>query len=1009
MRLNNPVRRFGCGALCAVFLLAALPLNALAEGTSAGSVYVRAKTLAEKADESGTEYSGYLFALKDSASGSLEKALDGGEAEGAGVTAVACSDGCYTADSLSDIAACVPAGDIAYIEPNYTLTLCGEVSAQSAISAVSENADDGQLSLMNVPEAWEYGLDGADEDSTYDMGGDGNAADPIVVAVVDSGLAAGHEDIDYTHVLAGYNLAAGSTDTTDTVGHGTFITGQLLSLTDNGRGVNGIASGVYVMPLKVLDSKGKTYNSTVAAAVNYAVKQRTDYDASRGAEGANICVINLSLGGPEGSAELKTAVDSAEAAGIIVICAAGNVSTDSPAAEACYPAQYAIGVGSADADGGYASYTKKLTQANGEGYENKVWVSAAGSAYTSTWSDGGYHVGSGTSFAAPEVSALAAMAVSLKNDLTAGTAYATNHAAFQALLKETASRTAETDADETLDSGQQAHYGWGIVDFKAMAETAADLAGNAGKSAAVAFRADNGAGTALTAGANGLSVSVYAWDASAGTWKTAAETASGGVYTLSIGTRYRYTVSAQGYSAVSGTFIPLTAAREVSLTLTGKAYDTVFTVLNSAGAAVSGASVSVTGPSGQALAANTDGSFATGNGTYTYTISASGYFPLSGSFTVNDAVASYPDGVNALTVSLTGDQDVCSVTFAVTGSAGDPAASVTVSDSEGKAKEVYTDGAWKLTPGTYSYTASSADYKPVSGTFAVTAADLGTRREIAVTMPDALYWVFLDITPRAAADIASVTLTDSAGNAVACYGGEKTDYELTNGTYSYAVTAEGYRPVSGTFTVSGSMLEVPVALRAENDPYDVETVYHDLADVGPSDWFYENVNYAITVGLFAGVGENRFDPYGTMTRAMAVTVIWRVCGQPAASGGTPFADVASGSWYEAAVDWAYRCGVTDGVSETAFAPDRPVTRQELAALLYRCAVYLGQDVTTGIDAAGAFPDFGQAEPYAMEALDWAYGRGLLRGDDQGLLRPAATATRAEACAVFTRFVRTSGT
>ena len=108
-----------------------------------------------------------------------------------------------------------------------------------------------------------------------------------------------------------------------------------------------------------------------------------------------------------------------------------------------------------------------------------------------------------------------------------------------------------------------------------------------------------------------------------------------------------------------------------------------------------------------------------------------------------------------------------------------------------------------------------------------------------------------------------------------------------------------------------------------------------FADVAEGAWYYDDVAYACAAGLMDGVSATEFNPGGTMTRAMLVTILWRLEGEPVVNYLMPFADVAEGAWYAEAVRWAASEGVVEGVSDTAFAPDDTVTREQLAAILAR--------------------------------------------------------------------------
>ena len=1049
MKLKRPLSLL----VTAGMLTALFPVGAAA--VEEPDVLAAAESLAVQAEDEGQAYDGYIFGLNaySVAAYDAEDAADVPESiQPLGDT------GWYTADTLEDIAAFAAPADLSFVEPDYIVSLYdSELTAEVASPAAGVN--DAHLDLMGVPQAWSYGLRGADTDTAVDMGGDGDPTDPVVIAVIDSGLAEQHEDIDYSRVLPGANFVSSySTSTTDTMGHGTFVTGEIIAVTGNGLGIDGIAEEAYVMPLKVFASR-TTSNSVIINAINYAVEQRTQYDATGGAEGANICVINMSLGGEAASTAMKTACDKAIAAGIIVICAAGNDEDD----RASYPAQYAIGVGATKPDGVRDYYSQILSESNGAGWQNKVWVAAPGSYYTSTWYTGGYYYGSGTSFSSPQVAALAAVAVSLRNDLTFGE-YQTNHDAFKALLKTTS--VYQDNGLAKLD-GQDTYYGWGLVSFPNMIQALADLEGHMGAPSVISFQVKNGAGTLLTPEANNLTIQVAAAESG-----DIVQPEADGTYRLSIGTRYTYTVAADKHQPRSGEFVPLLPSRVIALKLDGKDYFTDFVVTNTAGETIPDPVINVT-RSGAVMAQNPDGSFTTKNGVYAYTVAAPGYFPAEGSFTINDAETVYENDRFAVSLTLQGARDVCSVTFAVTGTdeTRAPDAEVFVFTAAGEQVSVYSDGAWKLGPGEYTYIIESDYYKTITSTLTLTEEDKGTDRQVAAVMTDRLYWAFLDVMPLSVADKVSTTIVvkDAAGAEVAPFGKLPGEYRIVNGDYTYSVKAEGYKTSSGSFTMASEILYIDVELvEGEDEPdnggntggntggstggntgggssgggggggggsiggggssggstgstgstggtdsgrtdiFDVPTQYHDLADVAKGDWFYEDVNYVMTVGLFQGVSASRFDPKGVTSRAMVVTALWRLAGSPETAEGSTFSDVTdSDAWYYKAVAWAAKEGIAAGYNG-AFSPDAPVTREELAAFLYRYAKSAGLDVTVNGDGAMlAFRDYGDCAGYAQEMVSWAYEHGILSGDGAGRLLPRNTADRSQVAAMLARFVRDS--
>ena len=176
-----------------------------------------------------------------------------------------------------------------------------------------------------------------------------------------------------------------------------------------------------------------------------------------------------------------------------------------------------------------------------------------------------------------------------------------------------------------------------------------------------------------------------------------------------------------------------------------------------------------------------------------------------------------------------------------------------------------------------------------------------------------------------------------------------------------------------------------------------------FADVGRPDWFYDAVNYVWREGLMQGTGMDTFGPWVITTRAQLVTILYRMEEEPALSGGIrdPYGDVDSASWYGPAVYWARECGVISGYSQEQFGPQDTITREQLAAILYRYAQYKGYNLAGGSSLMG-FTDQGSVSGWSQQALEWAVGNELIQGSG-GLIRPQDGADRAQVATVLMRF------
>lgn len=175
-----------------------------------------------------------------------------------------------------------------------------------------------------------------------------------------------------------------------------------------------------------------------------------------------------------------------------------------------------------------------------------------------------------------------------------------------------------------------------------------------------------------------------------------------------------------------------------------------------------------------------------------------------------------------------------------------------------------------------------------------------------------------------------------------------------------------------------------------------------FGDVKSGDWFYNDVKYVYEKGMMAGTAADVFAPNATTTRAMIVTILYRLEGSPAVTGTSAFVDVPAGQWYTDAVNWAAANQIVKGTSATTFAPNDSITREQMAAILYRYAQYKGYDVTKKADLSG-YSDNSQVSAYAKDALAWANAAKLINGVTNTTLAPQGNATRAQVSAILHRF------
>ena len=181
----------------------------------------------------------------------------------------------------------------------------------------------------------------------------------------------------------------------------------------------------------------------------------------------------------------------------------------------------------------------------------------------------------------------------------------------------------------------------------------------------------------------------------------------------------------------------------------------------------------------------------------------------------------------------------------------------------------------------------------------------------------------------------------------------------------------------------------------------VVAVADRFTDVRSTDWFARAVQYVCDRGMMNGMTKNSFSPNTPASRGMLVTILYRLEGEPSVAAAN-FSDVANGKYYANAVAWASANGLVNGFGDGTFQPDGPVTREQIAAILYRYTVYRGGNVTGKADLLG-YTDTAQISPYAREAMAWARAKGLINGTDWGGLHPGGYASRAETAAILMRF------
>ena len=244
--------------------------------------------------------------------------------------------------------------------------------------------------------------------------------------------------------------------------------------------------------------------------------------------------------------------------------------------------------------------------------------------------------------------------------------------------------------------------------------------------------------------------------------------------------------------------------------------------------------------------------------------------------------------------------------------------------------------------------------------------------------------VTLTVTPEEGYTIDDVTVTDQDGKEIPVT-------DQGDGKYTFPMPA-------GKVTVSASFTKGDTGYA--HCPKDETCPIWPFTDASPTAWYHDGVHYCLDHGLMGGYPGSLFGPDDATTRGMIVTILYRLEGEPAASS-SDFTDVPAGQYYTDAVAWAAANGIVNGYGDGAFGPEDPIAREQMAAILYRYAAYKEYDVTARGDLSG-YTDADQISPYAMDAMAWVNGEGILAGTSATTLDPAGTTTRAQSATILMR-------
>ena len=251
--------------------------------------------------------------------------------------------------------------------------------------------------------------------------------------------------------------------------------------------------------------------------------------------------------------------------------------------------------------------------------------------------------------------------------------------------------------------------------------------------------------------------------------------------------------------------------------------------------------------------------------------------------------------------------------------------------------------------------------------------------------------VTLTVKPDEGYEAEGLTVTDSRGR-------EVPDADNGDGTYSFIMPG-GSVTVEAAFRPKGCDGGTSVC------PKDSTCPIAKFTDATPTAWYHDGVHYCVENGLMVGTSTTTFAPDMPTSRAMVATILWRQAGSPVVNYALQYEDVEPETWYTEAVRWATSEGVVQGYGNGSFGPNDPITREQLATMLWRYAKARGWSVSVGEDTnILSYKDFDQISEWAIPAIQWAAGSGIVQGKGGGILDPQGQATRAQAAAMFQRFL-----
>jgi len=305
------------------------------------------------------------------------------------------------------------------------------------------------------------------------------------------------------------------------------------------------------------------------------------------------------------------------------------------------------------------------------------------------------------------------------------------------------------------------------------------------------------------------------------------------------------------------------------------------------------------------------------------------------------------------------------------------------------------------TPGTYALEVTAAateNYNAVTrGYDVIITVDTNDDPFI----PPALINYTLTFETNGGSNIAPVNKLAGSGVEFNNYVPTKAGYEFA-GWYSDKTLTEKVTSIrlNKSMTVYAKWTEIPVIDESCNGGKDCPS--YSLTDVDQKQWYHEGIDFVVANGMMNGVGNNKFDPHGITSRAMIVTILHRLEGEPTVTDANPFSDVKNDIWYTDAVIWAEANGIVNGYGNGKFGPEDDITREQMAKIMYNYAEYKGYAVSARASLA-SFSDADKISSWATEEVQWTVAVGLINGMGDGTVAPQGDAERCQVAAIFMRF------